>query len=222
MAKMGSGIAGGTAPRAGGALGGIFGDQQDPARFEASLAMLQNAMSGAQGSNSAALSFLAPILGAMIGPKIEAKRDAAKARQAATLTETLLGPGGLSPSAQRALDVMNNPNTPDYLQSIAATMFKSGVQSPVSSRTRTSGPSSGGASAGSSAKGERLYGEYDLGGNLAGRDRYGNIVLYKGPDGSPIPYGKAPAGKQPSLAEPNLPMDPPAPELQISDPLGIR
>jgi hypothetical protein len=101
---------------------GLMG-QMTPERYDMAMQMLQSAMSGAAGSNSPALAFLTPIIGGLTGAKLQDKRDAAMSEQQRAMTEGLLG-GNLSPQAQQALEVLNNPNAPDYLKSIAATMFK--------------------------------------------------------------------------------------------------
>lgn len=94
-------------------------------RYDMAMNLLGSAMSGASGSPSPALQFLAPILGAMTGTKLADKRDDAVRSEQAAMAQGLLG-DTISPQVQQAMDVLNNPDAPDYLKSIALSMVKGG------------------------------------------------------------------------------------------------
>lgn len=109
--------------RQGGFLAQHFGPQGSETRYKMAMDMLQSAMSGAQSSGSPALAFLAPLMGAVVGAKATSLRDQYVQDEQATMTDALFG-GPLNAQAQQALSVLSNPNAPDYLKQIAATMFK--------------------------------------------------------------------------------------------------
>ena len=115
---------GGVEASNGGARQGFMG-QMTPERYDMAMQMLQSAMSGAAGSNNPALAFLAPIVGGITGAKLQDKRDAVVGAEQKAMTEALLG-RQISPQAQEAMDVLNNPNAPDYLKDIALSMVKGG------------------------------------------------------------------------------------------------
>lgn len=212
MAKFGFGAGQGASAGAAAGQGasGIFGAPGSQQRYDMTMQMVQNAMAQAQGTNSPLLAFLAPMAGAAIGARATKQYEDARAAEATSQTEALLGPVASSPKTRAALDVLNDPDAPDYLKSIAATMVKGAAPKASSgrgNRARRSTPA---------AAKTRIYGEYEVDGLLYGRDAYGKMVPYKDANGNPIPAkGKkaaAPAPAAPPLPQdPVLPSDPAAP-----------
>jgi len=149
MAKMGMGaspIAGTpfvppTQPGAAqpGILASMFGAQGSAPRYDATMQLLAQAMSGAQGANSPILSFLAPIASAVIGGRAEKMRSDTQAQAATDMASGLLGDGAQTPQVQQALSVLQNPDAPDYLKSIATTMLKGSSPIGGGGRRRSSG-----------------------------------------------------------------------------------
>lgn len=213
MAKFGFGAGQGaqTAPGAANASGGFFGAPGSQQRYDMTMQMVQNAMAQSQGTNSPLLAFLAPIASAAIGARATKKYEDARAAEATSQTEALLGPVASSPKTKAALDVLNDPDAPDYLKSIAATMVKGAVPK----ASTGSGGGSRRRSTPSAAK-TRIYGEYEVDGMLYGRDAYGKMVPYTDANGNPIAAkGKKAAAPtpaaQPLPPDPVLPSDPAAP-----------
>lgn len=139
-----------------GLLAKIFGPQGSSSRYDAAMALLQNAQQSAQGAGSPLLSFLTPIAAAMIGGKATNDRNTAKAREVSAMTESLLGPRGNSPEAQNAISILENPDAPDYLKAIAKTQF--GALTAPAPRVRAHAPAPSSAAPGTE-KAVRLYGE---------------------------------------------------------------
>lgn len=131
-----AGILGGGAPRQ--QAGGLFGPMT-PDRYEMIMDLLAASMSGAAQSNSPAAAFLAPIVGSVVGMGAEKKRDAYTAQLGNQGVQTLLG-RSLTPAEQQAVQIVGDPNTPDYLKAIARTMLPK------------AGASSGGSTGGGSAR----------------------------------------------------------------------
>ena len=144
------------------------------------------------------------------------------------MTRGLLG-DNLDPRAQQALEVLNNPNAPDYLKSIASTMLKGAV--PIDSAPQRGGRAAkprSGAAPGASPR-PRLYGDIVEVDGVPGKyDGAGKWWPLLGPDGNPAP-AKAPPGAAPgapaspaaSPAAPRaLPPDPvlPADPVMPADP----
>lgn len=189
----------------GGFLARQFGPQGSDTRYEMAMQLLQSAMSGAQGSNSPVMAFLAPLLGSAIGAKVSKQRDDYVGAQQQEMTEGLLG-GPLSPQAQQALDVLNNPDAPSHLKTIAAAMFKQNAV-PVGQMEKPARRSSGPG---------RLVGEYNINGVIHGRDRNGVLHPYKTADGQHAGQSPAarPATVTPAAAPaPALPAPPPDPVM---------
>lgn len=206
-----------SAPRQG-PLGAYLGPQGSDTRTDMALEMLKAAMASAPGSGSPILQLLAPLAGSMIGARAEKQRGDAKAAEVSAMTETVLGPNGMSPAAKRYLDVMNNENAPDYLRAIAKKQFEASIV-PIDSATPrpSSGRSSGGGATagtgtgtGAGGKPTRVYGApFEINGVMYQRDGYGNAVPMRGPDGGPVP-GKGGGATVPGGAAP------------ADDPLGLR
>jgi len=189
--------------------GGWMGGRGSPARYDMTMQMLKSAMGAAQGTTSPLLALLAPIATSLIGARATKLYDDRRAADASAMTESLLGPAAATPQARAALDVLNNPDAPDYLKGIASTMIKQATMP-----TRTSAPrrSSGAPAA---KKAPRLYGQpfQDANGVWGKLDGQGNFW----PIAALNPA--APAAMQPP-ADPVLPSDPTSPI--DNDPLGIR
>lgn len=150
MARPGSGMGlGGVEVQSsrpqGGFLAQRLGPQGSDARYEMAMQLLQSAMSSAAGSNSPAMAFLTPILGSVIGARVEKLRGEYLDETQGGMAEAMLG-RPLSVEAQQALDVMNDPNAPDYLKDIARTMFKDSAV-PVGQMAKPARRSSGGGAA---------------------------------------------------------------------------
>lgn len=183
-------------------------------RTDMALEMLKAAMASAPGSNSPILQFLTPIAGSMVGARAEKLRGDARAAEVSAMTESVLGPNGMSPAAKRALDVMNNENAPDYLRAIAKKQFETAMVPIDSAPTRRSSGGGGGTGTGTGVgpggKPTRVYGApFEINGIMYQRDGYGNAVPMRGPDGQPVP------GKGGGAA---VPPGAPSPD----DPLGLR
>lgn len=228
----------GAEPAAGaqpGFLGRFLGPQSAAGmerRTDMAMEMLRAAMSSAGSSGSPALQFLTPILSSVIGSSLATKNDQAKASQASAMTDSVLGPNGMSPAAKRALDVMNNPNSPDFLrrsaekflQNLAKDNFENGPVPIDSASPRPAARSTGGANgaatpapaesaAGVPAPKTRVFGTpFEINGFLYQRDAYGNAVPMRGPDGQNVPVTGGKSSSRP--AEPAAPA--------ADDPLGLR
>ncbi|WP_333816892.1 hypothetical protein, partial [Tabrizicola sp.] len=195
MAKFGFGAGQGasTGATTGQGAGGFFGAPGSQQRYDMTMQMVQNAMAQSQGANSPLLAFLAPMAGAAIGARATKQYEDARAAEATSQTEALLGPIASSPKTRAALDVLNDPDAPDYLKSIAATMVKGAAPKASSGRSRGSRRSTPAA-----AK-TRIYGEYEVDGLLYGRDAYGQLVPLRDANGNPIPAkGKKAAAPAPA------------------------
>lgn len=193
--------------------GGFFGPKGSEARYDMVMQLLSSAMSSAQGSNSPLLAFLAPLATSAIGARATKIHDDARASEVSQMTEGFLGPNGMNTEAQRALEVLNNPNAPDYLKSIAKTRFDAAMK-PASAPHRSGGRAA--STGGGTARSGRLMGEYDIGGILHGRTADGRMVPYMGPDGQPVRSGTGNSTGTPSGTN-----DDPL-NLRPSDPLEIR
>lgn len=149
MAKFGSpigGMVGGGAPMAsprpmprpamgaapqgggvfGGGSGGLFANLDPQTRYDMTMGLLQQGMAAAQSSGSPLAAFLAPMAGAVIGGRAASRLDEAKASETDALTASMLG--DLPPEAQRYADVLDNPNAPDYLKSIAKSRLEDALK----------------------------------------------------------------------------------------------
>lgn len=192
------------------ARGGMFPGLSSGDRYDMVTSLLQGAVNGAGQMNSPLASFLMPVLATMMGAKAAERRDTERSAEVSRMTETLLGPAGVPQSARAALSVLQNPDAPDYLQSIATTMFKDATKGVGHSATSGAAPrrssSGGGSSAGGTPARTRVYGEpFAYNGVMVQRDGYGNFVPVKGPDGK-------------AVAAP----DAAVPPVNATDPLGIN
>lgn len=143
-----AGMAGGGFLPSGNGGGGLFGNIDAQSRYDMTMAMLQNGMTAAQSSGSPVAAFLAPLAGAMIGGRATSNLADAKASATDGLAESMLG--GRSPEVQQYADVLENPNAPDYLKSIAKTRLEDALKPVKAAGSKGGGRSSsrGGSSSG--------------------------------------------------------------------------
>ena len=220
-------------------------EQGSQARHDMIMKMVQAGMSSAQGSTSPLVSLLAPIAGAMIEGGATSKRNEAASVENSEMSASILGDKANDPKLQGYLEVLNNPNAPSHLKSIAKSRLDAALKPPTASRSGTGGTrSSGGGKPVSGQRNVRIVGNYDIGGVMHGRDPYGRMVPYISPDGKPVPSrvgrpGSPPADPSQSVvdelveltkpsapaptttASPAAPAMPVAPALDENDPLGI-
>lgn len=108
-------------PQAG---GGMFPGLTPQKRYDMAMELLQQGMASATGSGNPLLAFLSPFAGAVIGGNLQGKADAASAASADEMNQTLLGTMAGDPRAQGYLDILNNPDAPDYARSMAGDALK--------------------------------------------------------------------------------------------------
>ena len=210
----------------GGFLAQKFGPQGSEGRYEAAMQLLQAAMSGAAGSNSPALAFLTPLIGSAIGARATKLNEDYTASEASSMTEGLLG-GPLSAEAQQAMDVLNNPNAPDYLKQIASSMFKDSVKFGGVAPRPSGRSGSGGkprASGGGSPRPQKLtYIMRDLDGITRGYNAAtGKREVIQNADApEPLAAAAAPPAAAPMPADPTLPQDPMGDTDLINKYLGL-
>ena len=183
------------------AAGGFFGPKGSQARYDMAMELLSQAMSSAQGSSSPLLSFLAPMATAAIGARATKLHDDNRAGEVTAMTESVLGTNGLNPAAKAALDVLNNPDAPDYLKSIAKSRFDAATKPASAGRARSGGgrPSSGGT------RRPRLYGAVVEFNGVKGKyDGTGKWWPLVGPDGQ-TEAATDPAAAAAAPADPGAP-----------------
>ncbi|MBK8772888.1 MAG: hypothetical protein IPM06_20995 [Rhizobiales bacterium] len=185
---------------------------------------LEMAMQSAQGSTNPFISALTPIASALVGARNEKIRGDARDAEVSGMTDALLGPGGMSPDAKQALDILNNENAPSYLKAIAQKKFDAAM-APIMGAGGGSGGghkrrsrSSGG---GGSTKTPRLYGAVvnDANGRPGRYDGHGQWWPLIGPDGGAAP-GPAPLDVAMAPIAPPDPVLPKDPTGGLSSPGG--
>lgn len=224
-------------------MSGFFPEQGSQEQYDMIMQLVQAGMSNAQASGSPLANLLAPIAGAAIAGRATRKRNDAQAGRSGEMVSAVLGDAADNPQVQGYLDVLNDPDAPAYLKSIAQSRLDA-IINPRPARTARTTPRRTGGGRGTPTaqpvdgqRNRRLYGEYDIGGVLHGRDSYGNMVPYTGPDGQPVRATRgdeaAAPGSPPAsvadeltaLTQPAAPAPAPAapvpPALDESDPLGI-
>lgn len=149
------------------------------ARYQMIMELVKAGMGSAADSGSPLAAFLAPLAGAMIGGKATTKLEQAKSNAGRDMAKGVFGDKADDPAMRGYLEVLNNPNAPDYLRSAAKQRLEQTMKG-QGAVTRTGG---GRSSRGGSG---RLYGEYNVGGILHGRDSAGNLRPIMGPDGRPV------------------------------------
>jgi hypothetical protein len=229
-------------------MNGFFPEQGSEAQYDMIMQLVQAGMANASASGSPLANLLAPIAGAAIGGRATRKREDTQTKQQSGMTSSVLGEAANNPDVQGYLEVLNNPDAPGYLKSIAQTKLdaiinprpaaapRTSRSSPRRSSPRSSSPS---ATPVSGQRTTRLYGNYEIGGVMHGRDNYGNMVPYVGPDGQPVrsststPASTSSPAATPSIVDeltslttptaptPSAPAQPVQPALDASDPLGI-
>lgn len=101
--------------------GGLFPHMDAQTRYDMAMDLLRSGMQSAAASNDPLLAFLSPIAGAAIGGGIENRRGKAREAETAAMNDQLLGTMAGDPAVQGYIDILNNPNAPDYAKSIAKT-----------------------------------------------------------------------------------------------------
>lgn len=192
----------GAGQRGQGPLAGYLGPQGSERRADMAMEFLKAAMSSAGQSGSPILQLLTPLVGGVIGARTEKLREDRRAADANAMTESILGPNGLSPAAKRAAEVMNNENAPEYLRAIAKKQFDAamaGQGAPAPARAGGGGGGSGGA-----GRPPRL------------------TYIARDPDGVVRGYNPA-TGKREVVPNADAPAAAPAPGApDPADPLGLR
>lgn len=210
-------------PMAAPATGGFLGPKGSEFRYDMATQLIGQAMAGAQSSGNPLAAFLAPIAGSVIGARATKQREEAKAAEAASMTEALLGPAGMSPDARRALEVLQNENAPDYLQALAQKQFAAAMAPATGGGGGGRRRSSGGG--GGSKPRPRLYGETVTINGVPGKyDGTGQWWPLVGPDGSSPTDSGAPAAPvaPPPPADPAIPSDPSGYTLSPEDELLLK
>lgn len=190
----------GAGQRGQGPLAGYLGPQGSERRADMAMEFLKAAMSSAGQSGSPVLQLLTPLVGGVIGARTEKLRDDRRAADANAMTESILGPNGLSPAAKRAAEVMNNENAPEYLRAIAKKQFDAAMAGQGAPAPARAGGGGGGGAA------------------PAGGKPVKHTYVQRGADG--IIRGYNPVTRQMEVI-PNA--DAPAPGApDPADPLGLR
>ncbi len=102
----------------GGIFGGLIPEKGSAAHNQLIQSLVQSGLQSA-GQGSPIVAGLAPILGAITSSKSDARFQEAEAGRNQELSQALLADLAGNPIAQSSLDVLNNPNAPDHLKSIA-------------------------------------------------------------------------------------------------------
>ena len=127
---------------------GLFANIPIQKRFDMAMDLLKNGMQMGAESGSPLMAFLSPLAGAAIGGGIENKRAKLMGEQNDELMASMM-PGANSEEVQRLADIVNNPDTPDYLKSVA----KAKLDAAIAPYTAAPG-GGGGGSGGGSGKGK--------------------------------------------------------------------
>jgi hypothetical protein len=197
--------------------GNFFGDFFNKPMTDDRAAMIQDLLaagvaSSRQGSPMAAL--VAPLVSGMIGRSVLKKSDAHKAKGRDEALASAMGEMAQNPAAKPLIDVMNNPNAPEYAKSIAKKRLDNLMGLSKKSRSGGGRPRAPAKSDGRT----RIMGEYKIDGKLYGRDRYGQLVPYLGPDGKPVEVGnRTRTDPLDALDAPVVPQS----GVDQADPLGI-
>lgn len=219
-------------------LSGFFPEQGSKQQYDMVMQLVQAGMANARDSGSPLASLLAPIAGAAIGSRASQKRQSAETTAQSEMLSSVLGDAANDPQVQKYASVLNDPDAPAYLKSIAQSRLDaltkpSGRSAP---RRSTGGRTTSSGNPVDGQRNSRIYGEYDIGGVLYGRDSYGRMVPYAGPDGRPVSATRggdtaSAPGASPSITDEIIamtvppqtaaPAQPVAPALDKSDPLGI-
>lgn len=126
---------------------GLFANMPIQKRFDMAMDLLKNGMQMGAESGSPLMAFLSPLAGAAIGGGIENKRAKLMGEQNDELMASMM-PGANSEEVQRLSDIVNNPDTPDYLKSVAKAKLDAAIA------PYTAAPGGGGGGSGGSGKGK--------------------------------------------------------------------
>jgi len=169
---------------------GLFANMPIQKRFDMAMDLLKNGMQMGAESGSPLMAFLSPLAGAAIGGGIENKRAKLMGEQNDELMASMM-PGANSEEVQRLADIVNNPDTPDYLKSVAKAKLDAAI-APYTAKPGGGGggggkKASGGTDGGKSKGGEALFDSY-IGedGIIRGRTRDGRMLPYVDENGDPM------------------------------------
>lgn len=123
---------------------GLFANMPIQKRFDMAMDLLKNGMQMGAESGSPLMAFLSPLAGAAIGGGIENKRAKLMGEQNDELMASMM-PGANSEEVQRLADIVNNPDTPDYLKSVAKAKLDAAI-APYTAKPGGGGGGSGGGS----------------------------------------------------------------------------
>lgn len=215
-------------------IGSFFPEKGSQEQYDLVMQLVQAGMANAQASGSPIANLLAPLAGAIISGRATRNRQDAAAGRSGQMANAVLGKASSDPKVQGYLSVLNDPNAPDYLKQMAKAKLDAATKPGLPPRTARTSPKRSSGTTPSKASKTRLYGEYDIGGILHGRDPYGNMVPYVSPSGEPVPF---PGSKNKPAVTPAVtplpsvqptPVLPTAPVLPVLpagaeeiDPLGI-
>lgn len=195
--------------------GGLFPNMGIQQRFDMAMELLKNGMSMAADSGNPLAAFLAPLAGAAIGGGIENKRAKMMNAEGDELMAAMM-PGANQEEIQRLNDIVSNPDTPDYLKTIAKAKLDAAVKPYLAGPAAAGGGGGGKKSGGGGKKGggggkakPKLYGEYMIDGVLHGRTATGEMVPYLDSKGNNVKPGKSTA--------PSVPDTPAAPGPVVID-----
>ena len=189
------------APPAPAAKPGLFANMPIQKRFDMAMDLLKNGMQMGAESGSPLMAFLSPLAGAAIGGGIENKRAKLMDEQNEELMAAMM-PGANSEEVRRLSDIVNNPDTPDYLKRIAKAKLDAAIAPYTakpggggragSGKRASGGAEGGGAETGKSKNGEALFDSY-IGedGIIRGRTRDGRMLPYVDENGEPMKAKRA-------------------------------
>ncbi len=197
----------------GGGGGGLFPNMPIQQRYDMAMELLKNGMAMGANSGSPLAAFLAPLAGAAIGGAIENKRAKEVGAQNDSLMSAMI-PGGLPPEVQKLAEVVDDPNAPGYMKTIAKARLDEalkaympgagggggggGSKGGTSRKGGGSGKGKGNAGSGGKSKGgEALFDSYvGADGIIRGRTRDGRMLPYVDENGKPMRSGAAAAATE--------------------------
>lgn len=113
-----------------GSMGGFFPEQGSKERHDLVQQLVMAGMQSAQQGSPLA-NLLAPLVGtAVLGRSMKKRGDKSKAEQGA-MADQLLGAAQKDPRVKGYMDVLNNPDAPDYMKSIAKSKLEAIVNPPT-------------------------------------------------------------------------------------------
>ena len=181
------------APAAPAGGGGLVANMPIQKRFDMAMDLLKNGMSMAADSGSPLAQFLAPLAGAVIGGGIENKRAKLAGAEGDELFAAMMPGAANQDEIKRLGEIVSNPDTPDYLKSIAKAKLDAAIAPYMpqkASKGGGGGKKSGGGGTGTGKSKQKLYGEYEIDGVLHGRNATGEMIPYVDSKGNPVKTGK--------------------------------